>query len=212
MTRHNVIAPTLPGSEYRLFTKEPSEHACLFVNRVDLVRYCKTLLCTAPIIAEVGVFKAQFSDILLEVLRPAQMFLIDTFEINDYIAGEFTADQHFDHIQKKYAHAANVFLLQNLSWEGLDLLPDDSLDYIYIDADHTYEGVKKDIDVAYQKIRNGGIIQFNDYTTYSPCEQMEYGVLAAVNEFIESHPHVAILGLSLDRSGFHDIALKVIKN
>lgn len=206
-----TIAATHPGSEYRIVTKDPSGHACLFVNRVDLVRYCKSLLCTAPIVAEVGVFKAQFSDTLLDVLQPAQMFLIDTFQIADYIAGEFTADQHFEYVNQKYADMSNVFLLQNLSWEGLDLLPDNCLDYVYIDADHTYDGVKKDIEVAYKKVRSGGILQFNDYTTYSSCEKMEYGVVTAVNEFLEAYSNVSIVGLSLDRSGFHDIALKILK-
>jgi hypothetical protein len=206
------ITASEPGSEYHLFTKDPSDTACLFVNRLDLVRYCKTVLgVDAPRIAEVGVFKGNFSDILLDVFRPAKLFLLDTFCISDYIAREFTAENHFEYVQKKYADNPAVTLMQGLSHDTLGVFSDHSLDYIYIDADHTYEGVKKDIEVAYRKIKNGGILQFNDYTNYSLCDHMEFGVLYAVNEFLESHPDVVIIGLSLDRSGFHDLAVKVWK-
>lgn len=207
-----LISGSQPGSEYCLFTKDPSDTACLFVNRVELVKYCKTVLgVNSPRVAELGVFKGNFSDILIDIFHPDKLYLLDTFHLADYIAGEFTADKHMQYIQKKYAGNSNVVLMQGLSYEKLSMFPNNYLDYIYVDADHTYEGVKKDIEVAYQKVKHGGIIQFNDYTNYSICDHMEFGVLYAVNEFLESHPDVVIIGLSLDRSGYHDLAVKVWK-
>src|SRR5690606_11229810 len=42
-------------------------------------------------------------------------------------------------------------------------VPDGSLDFVYIDADHSYAGVRADIAAWRPKIRAGGIIAGHDY-------------------------------------------------
>lgn len=42
------------------------------------------------------------------------------------------------------------------------LLKDNKLDYLFIDGDHTYEGVKKDFDLYSQFVKPGGVIVFHD--------------------------------------------------
>lgn len=51
------------------------------------------------------------------------------------------------------------------------------VDFIYIDANHTYESVKKDIQQALMLLKPNGILAGHDY--YSEFE----GVIKAVNEF-----------------------------
>ena len=53
---------------------------------------------------------------------------------------------------------------------------------IYIDADHSYEGVKRDIQAGISKVKHDGFLVFNDYTYWSPAECLPYGVIQAVNE------------------------------
>jgi hypothetical protein len=55
--------------------------------------------------------------------------------------------------------------------------PDASLDYVYIDADHYYEAVCRDIDAWIPKVKPGGIIAGHDF-----CEYPGYGVMRAVTE------------------------------
>ena len=100
--------------------------------------------------------------------------------------------------------------MQGLSWDSLDKLEDNLLDYIYVDAGHSYSEVKKDTDVCLKKIKSGGIIQFNDYTNWSIIEKADYGVLDVVNQVILSK-NVQVLGLGLDSKGYHDISLKITK-
>lgn len=57
------------------------------------------------------------------------------------------------------------------------LYKDESLDFVFIDASHDYEDVKKDIQSWYPKIKRGGIIAGHDY---SPAWA---GVVNAVDEF-----------------------------
>lgn len=56
------------------------------------------------------------------------------------------------------------------------LYEDKSLDFVFIDADHTYESVKADIESWLPKIKNGGTIAGHDYNSAWP------GVDRAVNE------------------------------
>jgi len=55
-------------------------------------------------------------------------------------------------------------------------IADNSLDYVFIDADHSYKGVKKDIEFWWPKIKLGGWIGGHDYDPRFP------GVMQAVNE------------------------------
>ena len=43
-----------------------------------------------------------------------------------------------------------------------EIIGDDSVDFLFIDGDHTYEGVKKDFDMYHPMVREGGIVAFHD--------------------------------------------------
>lgn len=207
-----MILPTLPGSEYELrVPEERADGARLFVSRKSLAAWCRSQLCESPAVAEVGVFAGGFSRWLLDVFDPHSLHLIDTFCTNDHVNQEFTANSHVSFVQNKFAREPRVRVHQGLSWDVLGQMPDDSLDYVYIDADHSYESVQRDIAAAHAKVRPGGIIQFNDYANYGSFERAPYGVLQAVNEYLESRDDVHVVGLSLERSGYHDLAVRVLK-
>lgn len=48
----------------------------------------------------------------------------------------------------------------------LRILGGELLDYLFIDADHTYEGVRRDFEMYAPLVRSGGIIVFHDIVTY----------------------------------------------
>ena len=207
------IKPSLPGDAYEVRVPRGSdEDARLFASRLQLVRHCKALLPQTPTVVEVGVFHGFFTETLLDVLQPSACHLVDTFNVTDHVHGLFTHADHFRYVQAKFGGRREVRLHQGLSWEKLAALHDDSCDFIYIDADHSYESVSKDIAAAARKLKNGGILQFNDYCSYGTFERAPYGVLHAVNEFLESAaPAVRLVGMSLDRAGYHDLAVQVFK-
>lgn len=67
-------------------------------------------------------------------------------------------------------------------------LPDQSVDVFYIDADHSYEGVRRDLEALRPKVKPDGWIVMNDYT---PAEiglsNEPYGIIQATNEFMLTH-------------------------
>jgi len=60
---------------------------------------------------------------------------------------------------------------------ALDLYDDESIEFVFIDADHSYECVKSDITKWIKKVKIGGIISGDDYFKTHP------GVIKAVDEF-----------------------------
>jgi hypothetical protein len=148
-------------------------------------------------IAEVGVLAGDFSQILLEECVPAELHLVDMHLHSHQIATRF-AEQ---------VDSGQVVLHEGDSSQVLKRLPDQYFEFIYIDADHSYEGVKRDIKVAKQKIRHDGFLVFNDYTFWSPVECIPYGVMHAVNELCLEEPWEVIF-FALDPYMYCDVAIR----
>jgi hypothetical protein len=123
-------------------------------------------------VAEIGVQTGRFSKAILDICRPAQLHLVDL------------ALQRFDvpRIFKSQIDAGIVHLHEGDSSTIVRRFDDLSFDFIYIDADHSYQGVKRDLEAARTKIKDEGFLVFNDYTYWSPAECQRYGVIRAVNE------------------------------
>jgi hypothetical protein len=71
-------------------------------------------------------------------------------------------------------------ILRGLSSDMIKDVPDNSIGLLYLDGDHSYEGVKRDLTEWYPKVVSGGIIAGHDY------EMKQYGVKQAVHEFAKS--------------------------
>lgn len=150
-----------------------------------------------PVCAEVGVQAGNFSRTILDICQPAELHLVD-WELDTYgIARRFAAE----------IDSGIVTLHQGDSSTMVDTFADGRFDFIYIDANHSHEGVARDIAAAHRKIRPGGLLIFNDYTFWSPVECMPYGVMHAVHEFCLAEGWEFVL-LSLNGYGYFDVALR----
>jgi hypothetical protein len=60
-------------------------------------------------------------------------------------------------------------------------------DFVYLDADHTYKGAAKDIELWYPKVRSGGILSGHDYKNKRIRPGIVCGVVQAVDEFVSKN-------------------------
>lgn len=154
------------------------------------------LMPKGGVCAEVGTQTGNFAKSIFSILRPSKLHIYDiSYNVFDHA--------HFAGLIQK----GIVELHEGDSSTLLGTLPDKHFDFVYIDGDHSYEGIVKDLAAAARKIKDDGWIVCNDYTIYSPLEKIKYGVYRAVNEFCISQGF-EIFYLGLHKWGYHDVALK----
>ena len=64
-------------------------------------------------------------------------------------------------------------LVQGESLEVAKAITDNSLDFVYIDANHHKKEFRMDLDAWYPKVRSGGIFCGHDYVKYKDIEVIE---------------------------------------
>lgn len=165
------------------------------------------------ITAEVGVAFGHFSTLILDNCSPKKFYAIDMF--SDKTKGFWGENifeneniTHFEWYAKKFEKYINANILEmkrGLSWECLDTFSDNYFDYVYVDAAHDYESIKKDIQVLKRVTKNKGIIQFNDYVHIDWS-----GVIPAVHELIID-TNSKVLYYCLSKDGTDDIVIQLEK-
>jgi hypothetical protein len=146
--------------------------------------------------AEVGVWKGDFSASLLRFTQPNRLHLIDPwiFQADLPMAwygglaagSQVEMDAISESVRLRFATEigqGTVEVHQATSTDALARIDDSSLDWIYIDGNHLYEGVRDDLVAALPKIRPGGLIACDDYGSPGWWED---GVRKAVDEFVAS--------------------------
>jgi predicted O-methyltransferase YrrM len=173
----------------------------IHVNKCKLISARENLLHYLPkngVVAEVGTQTGYFARKIIDTTQPATLHTID---INWSV---FEREKFLQEIENGVMQ-----IYEGDSVAILSQFPDEHFDWIYIDADHSYNGVSRDIQCASQKVKPNGILVFNDYTSWSPLEAYPYGVSRAVNEFCLTQGWEFIF-LALSTNGYHDVAIKKI--
>jgi predicted O-methyltransferase YrrM len=148
------------------------------------------------VVAEVGVDEGFNAHTILEGSKPRELHLIDrTF-----------SRLRKDNVFKREFGDCRVRLHENDSVPALGTFPDEYFDWIYIDGDHSYWGVTRDIEAAQRKVKPGGLLVFNDYICFSHEELLRYGVVQAVNELCIAEGWT-FRYLVLERTMYCDVAL-----
>jgi len=73
----------------------------------------------------------------------------------------------------------------------MQILDGEKLDYIFIDADHTYAGVQRDFEMYSPLVRSGGIVAFHDIVTHK--RETECQVERFWNEIKHRYKHREIV-------------------
>jgi len=144
----------------------------------------------APVGAEIGVFGGDLSQRLLR-RADLDLYMVDSWtsvhkpqyaESEDFHATltQEQQDQYYEITRAATAFAGpRAKIIRKDSVEAAKDIPDRSLDFVFIDADHSYEGCLADIKAWLPKVKFGGYICGHDYEN---SDFPKFGVKRAVDE------------------------------
>jgi len=144
--------------------------------------------------AEVGTWRGDHAQVILRTTRPKLLYLIDPWEHREegayegalyggLAAGQSAMDATYTSVLARFAErieARQVLVKRQRSDEAARAFGDDELDWVYIDGDHRYEGVKADLENFARVVKPGGFIAGDDYGRQGWWGD---GVTMAVDEF-----------------------------
>ena len=133
-------------------------------NRIELAKYFAEL--GFKIGVEVGVAEGRYSEILMENIPELELWGIDNYaEYDNKSVGRRrdTQENNRQRAQDRLERFPKYHLIVADSIEAAKSFKNGSLDFVFIDGDHTYDSVKQDIEAWYPKIKPGGHIAGHDY-------------------------------------------------
>lgn len=178
--------------------------------------------------AEVGVYRGDFSQAVVELCAPTEYFLIDNWatlpeqdlssdvtenfsnfagkihwdHFGDNASGE--QEKNFQYVTQRFAGNPAVKIVRDDSLKAVSALPDGHFDVIYIDANHQYEFVLRDMMAARKKLKPGAIMLMNDFYEGPGGSEQNLGVMGAVNTFVKRYDFHYV---AMTHGSFADVAL-----
>jgi hypothetical protein len=167
-----------------------------YINSRPMIAAVKTKFTDATVCGvEIGVCEGINASTILETLNISTLHLVDPYlpylddlgQTKDFSAGKAKAVAAL----KDYESRIQWHLKPSL--EAAEEVEDNSLDFVYIDGNHSYNSVKEDIDAWMPKVKAGGFLGGHDYY----FEDTAFiGVIQAVNEFINKSKYVLHRGFT----------------
>ena len=162
---------------------------------------------------ELGVWEGEFAAFCEATLAPQRYTLIDfwrydrySFVLEDapqmrelrstyerYFNGDpdKALEDAYRKVQARFAAKPNVTILRADVAEAAQHFDDGSLDLIYLDANHTYEYVLRDLLLWFPKLRPGGLFVCNDFFEAEMATRQNIGVIPAWTTFskrVQAYP------------------------
>jgi hypothetical protein len=164
------------------------------VDRIDLIK--KNLKKKNPVSLEIGVHRGDFSKKLFSNLIPQKFVLVDPWRVFEEIIykkswygntekfGQKKQDQYFEEIKSHFKNEIlnNIVEIHRTTSDEFFINNKYKFDLIYIDGNHLYDFVKRDISNSLNLINNEGIIVLDDYKMKGWWND---GVTKAIDHFIK---------------------------
>lgn len=118
--------------------------------------------------AEIGTDKGGFAKMILNRMPLLKLYCIDPWESYEgYIErkgerGQITLTNHYEEAKVRLT-PYNCELVKKYSMDAVKDFEDESLDFVFIDGNHSYKYAMEDIEEWSKKVRKGGMISGHDY-------------------------------------------------
>jgi len=148
--------------------------------------------------AEVGVQRGSFSKHLCRTVPGLKLYAVDPWlDYPDYPScnGQAYKDRLHEIAVEKLA-PYNCEIVREASADAVWRFDDGALDFVFIDANHSYDYVRQDIELWSRVVRHGGILAGDDYLNLTH-KQVKIRVRQAVDEWTRAQgidPWFVIVG------------------
>ena len=121
--------------------------------------------------AEIGTERGYFAKTILD--KGLKLYCIDAWKVyggyRDHTRQD-KLDRYYEET-KKLLEPYDCEIIREWSMDAVKQFEDESLDFVYIDANHDFQHATNDIAEWSRKVRKGGIVSGHDYVPYrSSCE------------------------------------------
>lgn len=142
--------------------------------------------------AEIGVYKGEFIEKFCK--SGFKMYAIDNWIIKE-IAGvkvpgqkdQARQDYLYEKTKKRLA-PYDCRVLRKSSMDAVNDFGAESLDFVYIDAEHSFRGIAEDLYEWYLRVRKGGVIAGHDfaYSGTDPSAQASFNANSHVPQMVKT--------------------------
>jgi len=145
---------------------------------------------------EVGLEKGKNAVQMFDNIPGLKLYGVDPYKQHSqcnyaYVAEMRKWDEHYLNGCKKQAlnrmTGRNFELLQDFSEDAAKKVEYNSLDFVYIDGDHSYDMAMLDVILWGQRVKKGGIISGHDYYYDKNKEGRRAKVTQAINDYAKVH-------------------------
>lgn len=155
---------------------------------------------------EIGTHLGDFADFILQNSSNSTLYCIDPYiSYDDYddainnTTGDNYYNSTYDKLKSKYGE--RVIFIRKLSTEAINDIPNE-IDFLYVDGNHRYTYVLKDLELFYQKVKQNCYIVGDDavdtdetkrnangdvLVSWSHNSYGHYGVIKAFTEFCKNN-------------------------
>jgi SAM-dependent methyltransferase len=140
-------------------------------NRIKLLEELpKNIICV-----ELGVLSGEFSKKILEIVSPKELYLVDIFS-GKCMSGdhdgknikEYDLGDEYERLVELYSNNSVIRFKKSLSDVALREFAENSIDFVYIDTDHTFETTFRELELSFHKLKPGGFLCGHDYSIRFP--------------------------------------------
>jgi len=125
-------------------------------------------LSLTSVAVEIGVLKGDFASSILRKWN-GKYYMVDTwstFGNNKKNLQYEKIDDIIKCINNIRPYENRAFMLRMPSNEAVHLFQNNTIDFVYIDANHEYSAIKQDIEQWYPKVKYNGILSGHDYLNF----------------------------------------------
>jgi len=127
---------------------------------------------------EVGVENGNFSRYILTHWNGKLLYSVDCWE----------QDSNFNRAKMRLSKFKDrSMMIREESRHACNLVDDNSLDFVYIDANHEFKHISNDIKWWWSKIKTNGVLCGHDYGEKTTSKGHPFGVIRAVDSFVKTN-------------------------